>query len=263
VGDPRDLDGDGWTDGWRDDPLAPEADGPVAEAGPARSYLRVTRGFFASVVLVAPLWTLYQIGILTTDGWRNGVDFITPRLYDLVGGHRLAYFGVSLAVLVALVIAAQLMGRHQKPRLSDLGLVTLESALYAGAIGYLITKLLHLVGVDPPTVSLSVVDNFVLSLGAGVYEELVFRLLLLSGLLAAGRALELSRSARLGGAFVLSSLLFAAFHYVPIGSDPWELWSFAFRFCAGLCFAALYVVRGFAVAVYTHAIYDIYVLVLP
>jgi len=40
-----------------------------------------------------------------------------------------------------------------------------------------------------------------------------------------------------------------------------QVWVFTFRFLAGILFGLLFWFRGFAVAVYTHAIYDIVVLV--
>jgi hypothetical protein len=51
-------------------------------------------------------------------------------------------------------------------------------------------------------------------------------------------------------------------HYLPPTGDPWSLASFTFRALAGMAFAALFKLRGFAVAVYTHALYDVFVLVL-
>jgi hypothetical protein len=63
-------------------------------------------------------------------------------------------------------------------------------------------------------------------------------------------------------AVLLSSVIFSAFHYRPIGYDEFQLWSFSYRVLAGIVFAVLFAARGFAVAAYTHAIYDVFVLVL-
>ena len=53
---------------------------------------------------------------------------------------------------------------------------------------------------------------------------------------------------------------FSAWHYVgPLG-DPFELRSFVFRWVCGLVFTLIYVFRGFAPVVWTHALYDIWVL---
>ena len=51
-------------------------------------------------------------------------------------------------------------------------------------------------------------------------------------------------------------------HHIPPYGDPLHIGVFTFRFMAGLCFASLFWFRGFAVAVYTHALYDLYVLLV-
>jgi membrane protease YdiL (CAAX protease family) len=58
-------------------------------------------------------------------------------------------------------------------------------------------------------------------------------------------------------AVVVSSLLFAAHHYQPIGADVWSIREFAFRTAAGAYLAAVFVVRGFGLAVGCHVIYDV------
>src|SRR6185295_6669818 len=103
----------------------------------------------------------------------------------------------------------------------------------------------------------------VMSIGAGVYEETVFRLALLSGIAALlEKVIGLGRWIAVGVAFVVSALLFSAMHHIPPYGDPLHLGVFTFRFLAGMCFAALFWFRGFAVAVYTHALYDLYVLLV-
>ena len=62
-------------------------------------------------------------------------------------------------------------------------------------------------------------------------------------------------------AVVVSALIFSAFHYIGPYGDPLELRSFVFRTIAGLAFSALYLLRGFGITAWTHAIYDILVLV--
>jgi hypothetical protein len=47
----------------------------------------------------------------------------------------------------------------------------------------------------------------------------------------------------------------------PYG-DPFRLDSFTFRFIAGVFFSAMYLARGFGITAWTHALYDVIVLVL-
>jgi hypothetical protein len=62
-------------------------------------------------------------------------------------------------------------------------------------------------------------------------------------------------------AALLAALLFSAFHYVGPYGDPWTLSSFVFRFLAGLLFSVLFLLRGFGIAAWTHALYDIFLFV--
>jgi hypothetical protein len=58
------------------------------------------------------------------------------------------------------------------------------------------------------------------------------------------------------------ALLFSAFHYVGAYGDRWELQSFTFRFVGGLAFSALYLLRGFGITAWTHALYDVFLLLM-
>lgn len=100
-----------------------------------------------------------------------------------------------------------------------------------------------------------------LSLGAGLYEELVFRVLLIPAI-----ALGLERLAgqperrAVGIAVLASALLFSLTHYLgPLG-DAWALGSLVFRFLGGLAFSVIFVLRGFGIVTWTHALYDVFLL---
>jgi membrane protease YdiL (CAAX protease family) len=100
-------------------------------------------------------------------------------------------------------------------------------------------------------------ERLVMSAGAGFYEELVFRVGLFGGLahLFTRRGVPALRAGLAAAA--VSALLFSAVHYVGALGDSFSLGSFVFRALSGLYLAALYRFRGFAVAVYAHALYDV------
>ena len=99
-----------------------------------------------------------------------------------------------------------------------------------------------------------------LSIGAGLYEELVFRVLLVGGLAWAIQRTSAAprRNAYLVAA-VVGAVVFSAVHHVGQFGDPFTLPVFTFRFLFGLALNAVFLVRGFAVAAWTHAIYDVLV----
>jgi hypothetical protein len=62
-------------------------------------------------------------------------------------------------------------------------------------------------------------------------------------------------------ATLLGALVFSAFHYIGPYGDVLELRSFAFRAIAGVLFSGLYLVRGFGITAWTHALYDVFLTV--
>ena len=103
------------------------------------------------------------------------------------------------------------------------------------------------------------IDRVVAYLGAGVYEEVLFRLLLVPFAVGVIRLAGGSQRVQVAGAIIATSLLFALAHHIGRYGDPLEWTTFAFRFSAGAFFAALFVWRGFGIAAGTHALYDIFV----
>jgi membrane protease YdiL (CAAX protease family) len=95
--------------------------------------------------------------------------------------------------------------------------------------------------------------------GAGIYEELLFRLLLYSALLMLLRRIGLSTLLAVSLTALASSLLFSAAHHVGPHGEPLEDYVFLFRTIAGLYFSLVFQWRGFGVAVGAHACYDIVV----
>jgi membrane protease YdiL (CAAX protease family) len=103
----------------------------------------------------------------------------------------------------------------------------------------------------------------VLSVGAGIYEELVFRLAaftLLTILLV--DVLQMKRGWAVLLMVVVSAVLFAKYHYQD-GGETFAWQTFAFRTGAGIYFGALFCRRGFGVTCGAHSAYDIMAVLLP
>ena len=218
-----------------------------------------------SLLLVFPLLLFYEIGVRFTDK-LNGADFLTNTLYELLGSD--GYFYVQAALVVAYLGLVLYMRRHNEFNIRQFIPVMLESGVYALTMGTLIIfVMVDLLKIDPRLgaagLSTGIFERLVMSAGAGVHEEIVFRLLLLNGLaLLCDKVIGLRQWLSVLLAFIISSLLFSAAHHVgPLGEEL-RLGVFVFRALAGLVFASLFQYRGFAIAVYTHSLYDVYVLML-
>jgi hypothetical protein len=222
--------------------------------------------FATSLAFVFPLLLAYEVGVVFADT-INGVDFMTRALASVTGGDQRLYLLVH-AGLAVLYLAVVLVLRHKRKIDAAAFLpMLIESAIYALTLGSLIVFVMdNLFGLGRfLSASLSIGDAgrvLVTSLGAGVHEETIFRLLLFGGGAVLLRSLGLGKGLSAWIAAIGSSVLFSLAHHVgPLG-EPFELQVFGYRVLAGLLFAAIYYYRSFAHAVYTHFLYDIYVLSL-
>ncbi len=220
---------------------------------------------FTSALQVFPLFLIYQLGILLQGGrGHNGVDFVTRALIELCA-RDLDHYLLTLASLFVgygcLLLILRPRGRFRSESMLP---VLLESMFYAATMGTLILCVMQWASELVPTLaigSLTTVDVVVISAGAGLHEELVFRLVGMAGLgwLLAG--ITGPRRAWLF-ALILSSLLFSVAHHVGPGVEAFSFTAFTYRALAGAFFGLVYHLRGFSVAAWTHALYDVYVLTL-
>ena len=206
----------------------------------------------ASLVLIVPLLLAYEIGVLFA-GTVNGADVVTRALYGAVGS-RAAYLLVHAVFAIGFLIWVRRDGRWRTLSLDVAAPVILEAAVYAltlGALGALVVQ--KLLGLGLTTGSL------VSALGAGVHEELVFRLGAFAGLVAVLARTQLPRRVSIVLALAASAALFAAAHHVGAHGEPFTAHVFAYRCVAGLAFGLIFWFRSLAHAVYAHVLYDLVV----
>lgn len=237
----------------------------------SRGYFDTTRSFTYSILFALPLLAAYELGAawMADRGdaaLRNGADVLL-RTFLAAGGVQgtLAFTGVILAV--CLVLIAVEWRRKRVPPLRPAWFAGMmgESVLYAllfgtvvGTVTGWVTGALSIPLQAAPLERLPVREGIVLSLGAGLYEELVFRVLLAGGIFLVFRSMGLQTLRAGAFAAILAALVFSAFHYVGPYAYPWEMRTFVFRFLAGLALNALFLARGFGVAAWTHALYDVF-----
>ena len=96
-------------------------------------------------------------------------------------------------------------------------------------------------------------------IGAGVYEETLFRLMLIPVFFGILRLLQMPQVLSSSWAVTASALLFALAHHAGSPGEAFTWYAFIFRWMAGVFFAWVFVLRGFGIAVGTHTAYDILV----
>jgi membrane protease YdiL (CAAX protease family) len=169
---------------------------------------------------------------------------------------------VAFAVLVAaLMFEALRRAEHLRIDAELYGLMLAESLVYAVALGLVGSfAVQRVLAVSAAAGARLLAHDVVLSVGAGVYEEALFRVGLLGAVWYALKTWARMRpgfAAFLG--IVVSSVAFAACHHIGPYGDPVEVPRLAFRFGMGVAFAGIYIYRGLGIVVYTHALYDVFV----
>ena len=222
-------------------------------------YLRQTlRPLNCLAFILAPL-VIYQAHAM----WY-GTALLAPR--DLA--RLLRYFGATDWLLPPMLIGVVLLLQHAihrypwRVRPAVLGGMLAESALWVVplfSLNYLTNRLILAAGgtTQPPAWARQVLQ----AVGAGIYEEFIFRLLFLSLMLVVlVDLLELRKNLAAVAAVLLGAVLFSLYHFSPAqltGGAPFPWLHFVFRALAGVYLGGLYVCRGYGIAVGTHAFWNI------
>ncbi len=245
-------------------------------AGRAADYWARSREPLTALVFIAPLLVVYEIGVLAlgAQAVRNGADLWMRGLLELLDfGQYFLLPVLTVGILLGWHYATRRRWRVLRGVLSGM---LVESVLLAICLRLILQVELILwraltpapltAGSPQPVADLA--DSWgrmIGFLGAGVYEELLFRLILLSLVGWGIRRLGMTGGAGAMASVAATSVMFAAAHYVgPYGNAvdllALTFWfGFVFRFLAGAFFGALFLCRGFGIAVGSHAGYDILV----
>ena len=255
--------------------------------GRPTEYWLETRRPFCNLIFLMPLLLAYEIGVALATGprgesIRNGAD-AWMRLWLQQAGIEIVWLLPTL--VIGTLVSWQLSSRQPWRMTWDtFGGMAAESLLYA----FLLIMLGQLTdyGFRNASIVRFQIDNHVIHpgfllrlvtfMGAGIYEEFLFRLCLLPVTYAALRAMRVPKAWAITTTVATTSVVFSLAHYLGpaddgqvlalisdafarVQSSP-DLWfGFAFRTLAGMVFAALYFFRGFGITVGAHAAYDVFV----
>ena len=222
---------------------------------------------WTDLALTLPVFLVYHLGVVLLPV-RNAADPVTAELKALANQSLPLYAGLTLAVGIAFILVLATLGRREALSGRRFALIAVEGALYAFLMRFAGAYVVGSLRLAPPPVvgeNLTAFSGLIMSLGAGFYEEIAFRVglfglgaLLLKATFGKGRkGLML-----VAGWAVVAAAVFAGWHYVGALGDPWSLQTFVFRAVCGLVLTAIFAFRGFAPAVWTHALYDVWVMVI-
>ena len=213
--------------------------------------------------LTLPIFLLYHLGVVFLPV-RNAADPVTGELKALANQSLPLYASLTVAIGAAFVLLMSLIGKAGALQLWRFGLVAAEGVAYA-----MLMRVVGAYALDAIPLSASAGDAFtsgafpavVMSLGAGFYEEILFRV----GLFGSGAWVIKTMEgwgptgiALLVGWAVCAALAFSGWHHIGPLADAFDMRVFVYRTVCGLVLTAIFAFRGFAPAVWTHVLYDVW-----
>lgn len=237
------------------------------------SYYALTKNGFYAFTSTLPLLIVYQImAFYLTHSLLNANRSVAETwlvgLFSLLGVPGFVLLGFIGAGLIVYFYLQK--KRRNIPVIKYFYLLMFIEALvysfFFGAVVIRILKILHPVMLLQIGLPQSKWSSVMLSLGAGYFEELIFRVILYGGIYSAvlltAQKLKPKSDLKVFKFFAvviigtLTAVVFSMAHH--ISGEMFSLYAFLFRTISGFIFVLLYQFRGFGIAAYTHAFYDLW-----
>jgi hypothetical protein len=237
-----------------------------------RGYLGLSARPLHILVFLIPIIVAAELGVLGVGGENIGDKLVAHRmlvrffeLFGVLGLHLPA-----LALVVALIVQHILAKDRWRIEPIVPAAMVVESAFLTGPLLILV---LLLQPASPAAAALQAEpgllnpkSGILLALGAGLYEEMLFRLVVITAVhFVAADLLRVPDAAAKVIAIAVSAAMFAMHHDTSLaaaagGGTDWRL--FSFYILAGIYFGVLFLGRGLGIAIGVHACYDLLVLVV-
>ena len=232
------------------------------------SYWNVTKNIYYSLLFIFPMLFLYE-----SMCWiqyfgqsaeiRNGADVLIRQIiFGMGNGSEIVYGLLLMIVFFGVMFLNRRVVKNGKLKFTFLLLMIVESL--AWCIGFVIIMSVSeqlLLSIMERNI---IPEQFYLAIGAGIWEELLFRV--------GAIGLSLSFLTKVVGysgiysviiAVIFSAVIFSLFHYLGPFGDNFAYKSFYLRTLAGIFLGSLYMLRGFGITVYTHIFYDMFIISMP
>ena len=232
------------------------------------SYWNITKNIYYSLLFILPMLFLYE-----SMCWiqyfgqsaeiRNGADVLIRQIiFGMGNGSEIVYGLLLMIVFFGVMFLNRRVVKNGKLKFTFLLLMIVESLVWC--IGFVIIMSVSeqlLLSIMERNI---IPEQFYLAIGAGIWEELLFRV--------GAIGLSLSFLTKVVGysgiysviiAVIFSAVIFSLFHYLGPFGDNFAYKSFYLRTLAGIFLGSLYMFRGFGITVYTHIFYDMFIISMP
>ncbi|MCF7807897.1 MAG: CPBP family intramembrane metalloprotease [Candidatus Marinimicrobia bacterium] len=232
------------------------------KVSPFKQYLKSSKSIHYSLVVILPLLFIYEIGvfILFRDSFyemRNTGEVLLRSFFAGINlNNPFIISGILLAIFIAVMIRGYRIEKAPGLHANFIIYMLIESMVW-GSILFIGMSLFS----DLPLQIMGIEDklaNLNLAVGAGIFEELIFRMVVISAVIVIlERGLRQSEMVSGLVAILVSAFVFAAFH---LFTEPFTVPVFAQRVVGGVYLGVLYAYRGYGISAYTHIIFNFLIL---
>jgi len=239
-----------------------------------------SKKFYYSILFIIPFLIVYVIGLFkgAMGNYINGAD----AFFRMFGYFLFNFIGVNVSkwliggvILIGIIIfISYLIIKRIRPKsyflIIMLGETIVLSFIIALVVYFVLNRSLpdFFTFMPNPSVQEQMAfsgkigfwSKIVSSFGAGIFEELLFRVLLLRVVyyfIAKSSQFFGDDQTALIKAVIVSSVVFSLFH---LGSGVSFPWGYISIFISSLVLSTIYITRGYGIAAGSHAFYDVFLM---
>lgn len=229
-------------------------------------YYNYTKNNLISILFIFPFFLMYEVLAFflfdTTDYViRNSADIILRDFLSILTQNTFLTYNNILLIFILLYILYNFNKNIYEFKISYIFFMFIEGILF----GFILVIILNGFSFFNYNNSYFLYDYtfmFYSCLGAGIWEEILFRLILLNIFLS-GTIKVLNYNYAFIISVLVSSFLFSLFHYIGSSGDVFMLYTFIVRFIGGIFLSILYLYRGLGISMISHIIYDFILVTVP
>ncbi len=193
---------------------------------------------------------------------RNGADALMRETLEIFG--IFGFYGLGLFFILCIIGVIAFHIKYLNTiifKIDYLFIMIIESLLWSTLLylfmySLMSTNLFLFLGGKSKLIT----QQVILAVGAGIYEELVFRVILIALIsIILGFVFQWSGVIKNWVAMFIAAALFSSFHFIGEYGDWFSFNIFLIRFFAGIALGSLYFIRGFGITAWAHSIYDLMV----
>ena len=227
------------------------------------NYFKQSKSPFYSFIFILPLFIIYELGISAISSKdlptiRIGADVLLRKMLAILGISGI--YGMALLLLISITVTFFI----NKDKFNELKIkknyfiiMIFESIFWSIILFVILVQGQLLLGKGTGKL---LIQQIILSIGSGIFEEFIFRVILVSGLaLIVGLFVKKQYLYRMSISIIIAAVIFSAFHFIGEYADSPRISLFILRLSAGIILGYIYILRGFGIAAYSHSFYNLIV----